>query len=510
MAKTSASNSARPFVAMLVKHHFWLLALVMPLVLLPLLLLARGQLTAQIEAVREQIKGHITALQNVRRIPQHPNTSWANDIDTSTMRVKRETFAEWRKFWDSQQSLRVWPESLGPDFVKATESLKPDGKLSPRLLERYQNNVRSLVRELPAQLGVENAMQDLNAEGQSEPSSRPQQPVRPEMMRPGMGPPGVGLPGVGLPGMVPEAPTYFATWNPENQQRIYKSFVWEKKPSTAKVLLAQEELWVYRLICGAVAEINKPATGPHNTAISSIDELYVGYPAAEDNPGGTNGGRVIRVVAKESPDAMMMPPPDMMAPGSPGAPAGRPPNPRFEGIQRGGGGGMPMGPEEGAAPVDPDEQLRNWVYVDFAGKPLSATDLAAAVDSQMVHLMPFVLRVVIDQRQIDALLVALASAAIPVDVRQVRINAPTSGPAGASPMQTSDAVASGPSGAGRFYDVTLELRGTVGLATPPNEKTVGLEAGQGDAAAPDDGGEKVAPAAKAAQSVRPNRRRIAS
>jgi hypothetical protein len=378
MAKISAADTARPFVAMLAKHHFWLLAIVVPFLLLPLVFLARGKLTTQIEAVREQIKGHLTALQSVRRIPQHPNTSWANDIDTSTMRVKRETFAEWRKFWDSQRSLRVWPESLGPDFVKAVESLKPDGKLSPRLLERYQNNVRMLVRELPAHLGVEEAMKDINGAGQSQVR---QQPLRPDMMRPGMGPAGV----------VPEVLPYVATWNPENQQRIYGTFDWDKKPSTAKVLLAQEELWVYGLLCDAVARVNKAATGPHNAAISRIDELSVGYPAAEDNPGGVGGGRIVRAAARQSADGM--PPPDMMAPGAPGAPGaavGRPPNPRFDGVQSG-PAAMGPGAPEGAATADPDEMLRNWVYVDFTGKPLDAAQLATAVDSQMVHLMPFVL-----------------------------------------------------------------------------------------------------------------------
>ena len=498
MAKISASDTSRPLVAMLVKHHFWILALVVPFVLLPLVFLARGKLTSQIEAVRAQIKGHLTALQSVRRIPQHPNTSWANDIDTSTMRVKRETFAEWRKFWDSQRSLRVWPESLGPDFVKAVESLKPDGKLSPRLLERYHNNVRMLVRTLPAHLGVEDAMRDINDAGQS---PARQQPLRSDP-RPGMGPAGV----------VPEVSPNVATWNPANQQKIYGTFDWDKKPSTAKVLLAQEELWVYGLLCDAVAQINKPATGPHNAAISRIDELYVGYPAAEDNPGGANGGRVIRMVAKESPDAMMSPPPDMMAADASGAPVGRPPNPRFEGGQRGGPSAAPMSPEEAGAPVDPDGPLRNWIYVDFAGKPLSAAELEAAIDSQMIHLMPFVLRVVIDQRQIDALLVGLAASAIPIDVRQVRINAPTSGQAGAPsmPSMPDGGGGGGPADAGRYYDVTLELRGTVGLATPPNEKTVGLEPGQGEAVAPADAGEKAVPAPKAALLNRPTRRRIAS
>lgn len=501
MAKAPVSDAARPWLSLLAKHHFWLLAIIVPLVLLPLLFVARGHLTAQIEAVQKQIEGHISALQNVRQIPQHPNDSWANDIDTSTMRVKRETLAEWRKFWTSQQPIRVWPESLGPDFVKAVETLKPDGKLSPRLLERYQNMVRTLVRELPARMGVEDGMGDPTEAGQLSPIARPQPPVRPEMMRPGMGPAEGGA----------EVSPYFATWNQANQQRISSSFNWDKKPSTAKVLLAQEELWVYETLCDVVARMNKPATGPHNAAIASIDELSVGYPAAEDNPGGVGGGRIIRAAAMQSADGM--PPPDMMGPGAPETPGAlgvRPPNPRFAGGQPGAATMAPAAPE-GAAPADPDEMLRNWVYVDFTGKPLDSAELAAAVDSQMVHLMPFVLRVVIDQRQIDALLVSLSTATIPIDVRQVRINAPTSGQGGMQSMPTTPDGGGGvPTGGGRLYDVVLELRGTVGLATLPNESTVGLEPGQGDAAVPADGGEKAAPAPKAALLNRPMRRRIAS
>ena len=498
MAKTSVADTARPWLALLAKYHFWLLALVVPLVLLPLLFVAQGLLTTQIEAVRNEIEGHISALKNVRQIPQHPNDSWANDIDTSTMRVKRETLAEWRKLWDSQQAIRVWPDSLGPDFVKAVETLKPDGKLSPRLLERYQDVVRTLVRDLPARLGVEDAMRDASDAGQSSQSVPMQPTIRPDMMRPGMGP---------ADGAQQVSP-YFSTWSSENQQRIFASFNWDKKPSTAKVLLAQEELWVYDVLCDVVARINKPATGPHNAAISTIDALYVGYPAAEDNPGGVGGGRVIRMVAKQTPDGM---PPDMMGPGAVGSGGvvGRPPNPRFDGGQTGAPAMGPPGGEGGAAvPVDPDEMLRNWVYVDFTGKPLDATQLRAAVDCQMIHLMPFVLRVVIDQRQIDALLVSLATAKVPIDVRQVRINASTSGQ-GAPTAGWGDTAAVTAS-AGRLYDVNLELRGTIGLATPPNEGTVGLKPGQGDPVAPTEAAEKPAPAPKAALFHRPTRRRIAS
>jgi hypothetical protein len=479
MAKTSIRDQARPWAALLAKHHFWLLAVVVPLVLVPLVFFAQGHLISEIEAVRTQIKGQLSALQGVRRIPQHPNNSWANDIDASTARVKRETFAEWRKFWESQRPLRVWPESLGPDFVKEVEALKPDGKLSRNRLERYQNNVRTLVRELPARMAVEDRMVDPNEAGPSQPA------FRPEAMRPGLGPAGIAT----------DVSPYASIWNGENQQRIADSFTWTKAPSTTRVLLAQEELWVYGLLCDAVARINKTATGPHNAAIASVDELFVGYPAAEDNPGGIAGGRIVRT-ALGAAGAGMEAPMDMPPPGTEAVAVGRPPHPRFGGGQTA-GPMMPPGAEEGGAAVaDPDSLLRNWVYVDATGKPMDATQLAAAVDCQMVHRMPFVLRVVIDQRKIDALLVDLSTAMIPIDVRQVRINAGGSaaGPSMRSGLPDPGAMLAGSGGSGRFYDVTLELRGTVGLATPPDEAVVGLEPGQGNETAPAEAADKpVAP-----------------
>ena len=495
MAKSAGSLAANPAVALLIKHHFWLLTLLVPLVLLPLLFVGRAALQAEIEGVREQIKSHLSAMQSVRKIPQHPNQSWSNDIDKSTMRVKRETFGEWQKFWASQQPIRVWPESLGEDFLKQVAQLKPDGKLSRKLLERYQNNAKTLVHDLPARMGVEDMMVDPNDLAAQ---SQPRRSAQPESFpQPGFGP------GSGPGGGVVEASPYVATWSPENQQRIATSFDWDKAPSTAQVLLAQEELWVYGLLCDTVARLNKSATGPHNAAIAAVEELSVGYPAAEDNPGGGAGGRLTRTMAQPGAEGMSsaMPPPDPGS-GAAGPAGGRPPNPRF--LSQTAGSMRISGPgaeEGGAATVDTERQLRNWIYVDFSGKPLTADELEAAADSQMVHLMPFVLRAIIDQRQIDPLLVDLAMAPIPIDVRQVRINPSNTGLGGgamsgmASGMMSMSAPASSGSGsagtgvsgiAGRFNDVILELRGTIGLATPPDLKKVGLEkaaaAGDGESA----------------------------
>lgn len=490
MAKISAADASRPLVEAFAKYHFWLLALVVPSVLLPLLFLARGDLAAKIETQRGAINGHIKAMKDVRAIPQHPNESWTNDIDNSTMRVKRETFAEWRKFWESQQPLRVWPASLGADFLKMVETLKSDGKLSRKLLERYQNNAVVLVRDLPKRMGVADAIAESLDPGQAQGPG-----PGPEPSRPPVGPGGERV----------EETQYLLSWNPENQNRIASSFKWSKVPSTTQVVLAQEELWVYGLLCDVVARMNKAATGPHNAAIVMVNELLVGYPAAEDNPGGQAGGRIRRVMAGPGQTDAGPGGPPMPGMGPPGAEggagAGRPPHPRFGGATQRGGPSMPtQAPEEGAAAVSPDDQLRNWIYVNFEGKPLDAAALAAAPDCQMVHLVPFVLRVVMDERLIDSLLVELSSASVPIDVRQVRINAGGTGPVGGRPA--TDTGGASPSSAGRLHDVDLELRGTVGLATPPDEKAVGLEPGQAGDAATEDAVEK--PAA-VPQASRPDR-----
>jgi hypothetical protein len=175
-------------------------------------------------------------------------------------------------------------------------------------------------------------------------------------------------------------------------------------------------------------------------------------------------------------------PPPMEGAG-PAPAAARPPHPRF-----GGGGGQgpgaptppPPPPEEGggAPAASPDDPLKNWIYVDFNGKPLSAQELAASPDATMVHLMPFTIRAVIDERYLDAWLVDLARSPVPIDVRQVRINA---GAAGSQPQPGAALPEVGPVGqtssatSGRRHDVVVEIRGTVALATPPDEKVLGIE-----------------------------------
>jgi hypothetical protein len=157
----------------------------------------------------------------------------------------------------------------------------------------------------------------------------------------------------------------------------------------------------------------------------------------------------------------------------------RPVHPRFSAGQ----GAAPapvanLGDGEGGAPAaSADDVFKNWIYVDFDGKPLKAADLATNPATQMVHLMPFTMRLTMDQRSLDTLLVDLASSPIPIDVRQVRINADRGA---ASQRLDAPLPAVGQPGAAvadrpRLHDIGVEIRGTIALATPPSPQALGIE-----------------------------------
>lgn len=474
-------DAIRPYATALQKFHFWILAALAPLVFLPLLFMAQASISSKIKAQKTKIESSLTTVNAILEKKPHPNEKWSEKIDARAKQINDETFQVWEQLWKAQEPLRQWPESLGNDFVKAASSLTPDGTLRRSLLERYQNGIRPVVRLLPARMGADELMSDAASD------EGPRGPRRQPIDR----------------GQTEEPPSLLQ-WSGEDQQQLFTSFDWEEPPSTTQVVMAQEELWMYGVLCDVIQNVNRVPVGadpeavitPANIAIPLIQELKVGYPAAEDDPGGQASQRILRIQQASSGGfGDEMPFPDESMGGADGALAGRPAHPRFSGGgSTGRGGPMGMMPDglgdEAAVDVSPDDALKSWVYVDLDGKPLTASDLAAAPASQILRLMPFVLRTTIDQRAFDRLLVELASAPVPIDTRQVRINADQSsggdlGGRGRPGSRRPPRFNSGPSAGGntgedraRLHDVNVELRGTLAIVMPPARSL--LKAGDGD------------------------------
>ncbi|MDA1039556.1 MAG: hypothetical protein O3A37_04615, partial [Planctomycetota bacterium] len=157
-------DAVRPLLIKFKRIHFWILVVLAPLVLLPLLFLTQSGIAAKIEAQRSKIKGSLDSVEAIFRQSPHPNEKWSREIGSRAQQINGETLDVWKRMWEAQSPLREWPESLGSDFVKAASSLKADGILRRSLLERYQNSIRPIVRQLPKRMGADELMTDASAD----------------------------------------------------------------------------------------------------------------------------------------------------------------------------------------------------------------------------------------------------------------------------------------------------------------------------------------------------------
>lgn len=465
-------ENVQPVVAALAKYHFWILAVLVPLLVVPMLVLANSDINKKIDGAKSNITSKISAVQSVKSTSPHPNTTWSDAIEQQTLGIRQSTWRSWDRAYRQQLQVRVWPEALGPQFLRYVDRLKPDSELPLTLRELYQNSAASIVRALPARMGAEDLMDSGMGSGmgggmsgvgsggmgsgmggmagmmRSGGSSRGSMSSRMRGGRSGSG----GGEGGELGGE-PIGPRPMVDWSAADQARIYESFVWTETPSTTQILLAQEELWVYGMLCDAIARANSRSTGNYNAAIPAVEEMLIGYQAAEDKPGGEGLGRIMSPGADAKGGMMsssmggMGSSMGMMSGMTPGGGAGgeagpvRPPHPRFGG----GGGGekgsssmgmssmgmgsmgsaaMMGGGDQAASNAGPsDDDYYNWIYVDFDGNPLTKSDIDGSPVNRMLRLMPFTLRIRIGEQRLDEFLVQLATEApVPIDVRQVRIN----------------------------------------------------------------------------------------
>ena len=453
------------------KYHFWLLAILMPLVLVPLAFTADAKLLNEINTRSSAVKSKVDSIDSVARKNAegleefgHPQSDWAEVITRSNDTLREQILAEWTYLWDQQKAIRTWPTpaDIGADFLRAISRLKPDQDLPTRFRDRYLQRIRRVVQKLPGRIDAKESMEALGGES------------------------GFGR---GEFGMAPdiaitdEDADNKVIWDAMDQNELFQTFYWTSTPSTKQILLAQEELWAYEILCDAIAKANNESTGAHNATISYISQLAVGYRAAEEDPGGRKGGR-LKTKSAGFDEYMEM---DMgMDMGMDGEMMGKPANPRFANV---GGYGMEeeMYDEFTGMPIDSasednDDALLNWIYVDSEGTPLESELVAESPDTKFVHYIPFCLKGRVDQRKLDLLLRAFATMSVPIDVRQVRVNPGSAdstygeeGMYGGGEMMSgmgSDAMSTD---GVRRYDFNVELRGAIALAQKPDASVLGLD-----------------------------------
>lgn len=236
-------------------------------------------------------------------------------------------------------------------------------------------------------------------------------------------------------------------WDATSQQDVEKLLYFPTVPSSAEVRQAQEDIWIYKAILNIIKNMNE---GTYFARVRRISQISIGPKAASEFQRGMGGKHIEWIKAASSGSA------------EPAAAAAAAP------------------PAEGEALAKPIDENR---YVDPDGKPLPS---GAAALLQFKR-MPIFMRLTIDQREINKLLVECANAPLPVEVRQLRIN-PLGGVGTSSASAKKSTGGSTTGGAAstetETYEVPIELAGIIYIYNPPDVAKLGAAPADAAAAPP--------------------------
>jgi hypothetical protein len=115
-----------------------------------------------------------------------------------------------------------------------------------------------------------------------------------------------------------------------------------------------------------------------------------------------------------------------------------------------------------AAPSDDEKvYLNEWRYVKADGTPMRADEFASSPPFYEYRLMPWRLRMTVDEREWDKLLVLFRNTELPLEIKQVRVN-PSDDAGGGMGSRYGSSSSEGGSSRGGGYGSTGSSRGGYG------------------------------------------------
>jgi hypothetical protein len=413
-------DQLKVFLKVVQKHHFWLLCMVAMTAALVGWFMARSSLSTEYTKNKGTIVGKFTSLNGILTTPNHPNSTWTEAVGQLTNKEKEIVRNAWQKLYDEQKTNLEWPPELGESFLKFVNTHPPTAEIHSDLRGRYQDLI--IKSEFPRLLAIVDAAAH-NAPPKANTDTRPQDRNKK-----------TGAP-VEEP---PPAHEYKVVWDDANQKNVEKMLDFSHVPTSAEVRQAQEDIWMYKALLTIIRAMNTE----QGTGVRKITEISIGPAAAAAFQAGMAPDKIEHLKQATAVAAQ------------PAAP-----------------------PQEGSEPAE--KGIDEGRYVEFDGKPLPAGTAA----TQQFKRMPIFMRLSIDQRDINKLLVECANSQLPVEVRQLRVN-PLKRQSGSSPRSggqgnRNDATAASES---EFYEVPIELVGIIYIYNPPDMTKLGSQQGGSSAA----------------------------
>ncbi|MBN1394315.1 MAG: hypothetical protein JW959_04780 [Pirellulales bacterium] len=376
-------DQLKPIIDAVKKYHFWVICGAVLLTVLVCWWMATGGLAAQYKQQASKIKGDFTAISGIPA--DHPNQANIDEIKKKHEALKKNVYDAWENLYREQKEKNPFPtDVLGENFRRQFESLRPQEELALRYRGIYQNYIQKYIPKLKEKVDalrpIEGAANVAGAGALGAPRLEGEMgnsALRPE-----------------------EQWTGVVAWNESDYGKLLNRFQWDQVPTTLEVVMAQEDLWVYEALLGAIKNVNEGADNPNNASIKKIEALDLGKDAV--------------AAWKNSENAL-----GILGQGDSGKKTGT----------GGGFGDEPGGPHGGGKKTDgpQEEQIKQQLfesrYIDEKGTPLPYQPQYPYVKHPYAEfkMMPIRMSLTMDQRKIPALLTNCANSNMPIEVRRLRL-----------------------------------------------------------------------------------------
>jgi hypothetical protein len=474
-------DQVRAALAWLKRYHFWVLTVLVVFIALGCWWSASNKMSAKYASGLSTITAAFSQIDQVHKASFHANDTINNHQIEEIKKLSDSVAKLWQTLYDKQrENVLKWPPELNKSFHEAVDKMQFNEEIPSELRNHYQNYIERHFPELPKQI-----------------SARPLEASE-------MGGPGGGEFGRGrtyspepMPGAngVPEDNDYICEWLDQGVIRDELNF--PQRPSSLRIWITQEDLWVYHTLLDVIAKTNQAAgaTRMSNAAVKVVYSLDVGSRAAQYS---------------RKPGRLAVPPASATAAGPesgpPGAPMGRP-GAGPEGGPPGGGvpggpGGMERLSGSGMAggQMTPDQEkafLLSSRYLDDKGQPIpfgggggdagatppatppdAGGGAAPSVDMNQFgtgfRRLPVRMALEMDARRLPEMLTICANEPLRIEVQEVRINPADIGGEGMGPgMGRSGGF--GPGGGGGMANLFPEHTGIQSFPAQPHVKNIVIQ-----------------------------------
>ena len=150
-------DQLKKLFAVLKKHHFWILCMLILLLYVGTWFVSTSSMTKTADASAATIGTAFSTADRIMKIPNHPNPASAEMMKSLNRAEAEQVRLAWDLRFREQEDVLVWPQELLPDFIAAVEPLKPiEAKIdfptppTQELKMEFRNRYRDYIRkELP-------------------------------------------------------------------------------------------------------------------------------------------------------------------------------------------------------------------------------------------------------------------------------------------------------------------------------------------------------------------------